>query len=58
MARLTLPSLMVVAEWDAAPGPELAEPMRAPGGWLVGAKGKNTLICPTSLPTARRNITA
>ena len=29
MARITVPSLMVVAEWDAALRPELAEPMKA-----------------------------
>jgi epoxide hydrolase A/B len=28
MARITVPSLMVVAEWDAALRPELAEPMK------------------------------
>ena len=27
-ARITVPSLMVVAEWDAALRPELAEPMK------------------------------
>jgi pimeloyl-ACP methyl ester carboxylesterase len=28
LARITVPSLMVVAEWDAALRPELAEPMK------------------------------